>query len=97
MAMRRKALLHCRPQRPEEELVISERGVIGNGRHTCWSGVNIHGWGNSPLSLLRLWGLLTLPVWPEGNGMLDMEVYCGMPAEKLESKPKERGQEGLLV
>lgn len=29
--------------------------------------------------------------------MLDMESYCGRPVEKFESKPKERGQEGLLV
>lgn len=36
-----------------------------------------------------------LAIWPEGKGMEDMESYCGLPVEEFESKPKERGQEGL--
>ena len=29
--------------------------------------------------------------------MLDMEAYCALPAEEIESKLKERGQEGDLM
>ena len=53
---------------------ISERGVIEDWEPAWWSGVNIHGCGKSPPSLLRLWGLLALVFWPEGKGMLDMEA-----------------------
>jgi len=29
--------------------------------------------------------------------MLDMEAHCALPVEEIESRPKERGQEGLLI
>jgi len=38
-----------------------------------------------------------LAFWPEGNGILEMGAHRALLVEKCESKPKERGQEGLLI